>query len=236
MGAAEARLFAIHGAKVVLGDVLEEPLHKLADELAAAGHEAVAHPLDVTSELDWKAIVDATERQFGRLDVLVNNAGIADPAGIEDTSRERWDQVIAVNQTGTWLGIKAAAPAMRRSGAGSIINISSIYGIVGSTGSAAYHAAKGAVRVLTKQAALEYAADGLRVNSVHPGYIDTPMFRTPFEDRPEEELEAFITLSTPLGRVGTAEEIANAVLFLASDESSFMTGAEMVVDGGFTAR
>ena len=236
MGAAEAELFARHGARVVLGDVLEEPLQKLTDRLTAAGHEVVGQLLDVTDELAWKAIVSATEEHFGRLDVLVNNAGIADPAGIEDTSRERWDEVVAVNQTGTWLGIKCAAPAMRRAGGGSIVNISSIYGIVGSTSSAAYHAAKGAVRVLTKQAALEYAPESIRVNSIHPGYVDTAMLRTPFADRPEGELEEFIAASTPLGRLGRPEEIASAVLFLASDESSFVTGAELVVDGGYTAR
>lgn len=236
MGAAEARLFALHGARVVLGDVLEEPLRKLADELVAAGHEAVAQPLDVTDEIAWHAIVAATEQEFGRLDVLVNNAGIADPAGLEDTSRELWDRMIAVNQTGTWLGMKAAIPAMRRAGGGSIINISSIYGIVGSATSAAYHATKGAVKILTKQAAIQYAAEGIRANSIHPGFIDTPMLRAPFVDRPEGDLDEIMREWTPMGRAGTAEEIANAALFLASDEASYVTGAEMVVDGGFTAR
>ncbi len=236
MGAAEAELFARHGARVVIGDLLEEPLQKLADQLVAAGHEVVAQPLDVTDELAWKAIVAATEEHFGRLDVLVNNAGIADPAGIEDTSRERWDEIIAVNQTGTWLGIKSAAPAMRRAGGGAIINISSIYGIVGSSGSAAYHASKGAVRILTKQAAIQYAADGIRANSIHPGYVDTAMLRAPLADRPEEEIERLIAATTPLGRLGRPEEIAHAALFLACDESSFVTGAELVVDGGYTAR
>jgi cyclopentanol dehydrogenase len=236
MGAAEAELFARHGARVVLGDVLEEPLQKLTDRLVAAGYEVVAQFLDVTDEVGWRAIVAATEQHFGRLDVLVNNAGIAEPAGIEDTSRERWDEVVAVNQTGTWLGMKAAIPAMRRSGGGSIVNISSIYGIVGSTTSSAYHAAKGAVRILTKQAALEYAGEGIRANSIHPGYIDTAMLQSPFEDLPEGTLEEFVTATTPLGRLGRPEEIANAALFLASDESSFVTGAELVVDGGTTAR
>jgi NAD(P)-dependent dehydrogenase (short-subunit alcohol dehydrogenase family) len=235
MGAAEARLFARQGARLVLADVLDEPLRKLTDELAAAGHDVLAHRLDVTVEATWSKVAAAAEAHFGGLHVLVNNAGVADAAGIEDTSREVWDRTIAVNQTGTWLGIKTCAPAMRRAGGGSMINISSIYGIVGSTGSSAYHASKGAVRTLTKQAAVEYANEGIRVNSIHPGYIDTAMLRGPFEGRPAD-LEEIIASTTPMGRVGTAEEIANAALFLASDESSFMTGAEMVVDGGYTAR
>jgi 3alpha(or 20beta)-hydroxysteroid dehydrogenase/cyclopentanol dehydrogenase len=145
------------------------------------------------------------------------------------------DEIVAVNQTGTWLGIRASAPALRASGGGSIVNISSIYGIVGSTGSAAYHAAKGAVRVLTKQAASEYAPAGIRVNSIHPGYIDTAMLRGAFAG-PAGELEAHVAELTPLGRMGTADEIAQAALFLASDESAYVTGAELVVDGGYTAR
>ena len=235
MGAAEARLFAAHGARVVLGDVRKEPIQQLADELVAAGHEAMAWQLDVRDELAWRALVEAAEQRFGRLDVLVNNAGIADSSGIEDTSRERWDEVVAVNQTGTWLGMKTAVPAMRRAGGGSIVNVSSIYGIVGSRGSAAYHAAKGAVRVLTKQAAIEYAPAKIRVNSIHPGFVDTDMLRAPFEGR-RAELDELVAGLTPLGRVGTAEEVANAALFLASDEASFVTGAELVVDGGYTAR
>ena len=236
MGAAEARLFARHGARVVIGDVQDELLRKLADELRAAGHDVVSQHLDVTDERSWTGIVDAALARFGRLDVLVNNAGIADAAGIEETSRQRWDEVVAVNLTGTWLGIRTAAPALRQSGGGSIVNTSSIYGIVGSTGSAAYHAAKGAVRVLTKQAALEYAPAGIRVNSIHPGYVDTAMLRDAFVGRPGGELTELVAAVTPLGRLGTPEEIAFAALFLASDESSFMTGAELVVDGGYTAR
>ncbi len=230
-----AKLFARDGARLVLADILEEPLLKLGDELAAAGFDVLSQFLDVTDEDGWSEIVVAAEERFGRLDVLVNNAGLADPAGVEATSRDLWDQIVAVNQTGTFLGIRAVVPAMRRAGGGSIINISSIYGIVGSSGSAAYHASKGAVRVLTKQAAVEYAPEGIRVNSIHPGYIDTAMLRAPFAGRPEE-LDKIIAGVTPMGRVGTPEEIANAALFLASDEASFMTGAEMVVDGGYTAR
>ena len=236
MGACEGALFAREGAHVVLADVLEEETRKRVDELSAAGHQALALRLDVTSESDWEAAVAATEERFGQLDVLVNNAGIADPAGIEDTTREQWDRIIAVNQTGVWLGMKAAAPAMRRAGGGSMINISSIYGLVGSATSAAYHASKGAVRIVTKTAALQFAPDGIRVNSVHPGFIDTQMLRGTPKEISNEELDAMIAEITPLGRVGTAEEIANGVLFLASDESSFVTGSELVIDGGYTAR
>lgn len=236
MGAAEARLCAAHGASVVLGDVQQQRVEELAEELSAAGFSATAVSLDVTSEQSWQQAVARAEEAHGRLDGLVNNAGVADPAGIEETTRAVWDQTIAVNQTGVWLGMRAAAPAMRRAGSGSIVNISSIYGIVGSPGSAAYHGTKGAVRVLTKSAALEYAGAGIRVNSVHPGYIDTAMLRRPFENRPEADLEEVVAAVTPLGRMGTAEEIAWAVLFLLSDEASFVTGSELVVDGGYTAR
>jgi 3alpha(or 20beta)-hydroxysteroid dehydrogenase/cyclopentanol dehydrogenase len=166
---------------------------------------------------------------------MVNNAAITHFGSITGTTVDDYKRVIDINQVGNFLGIRAAIEPMKAAGGGSIINVSSIYGIVGSSGSAAYHASKGAVRVLTKQAAVEYAPEGIRVNSIHPGYIDTAMLRAPFEGRPEE-LDKIIAAVTPMGRVGTAEEIANAALFLASDEASFMTGAEMVVDGGYTAR
>jgi NAD(P)-dependent dehydrogenase (short-subunit alcohol dehydrogenase family) len=235
MGATEARLFAREGARLVLGDVLDEALAKLASELEGAGHEVLAQRRDVTQEGEWAAFVAAAEARFRRLDVLVNNAGILDMAGIEETSGEAWDRVVAVNQTGVWLGMKAAVPAMRRAGGGSIVNKSSIFGIVGSGGSAAYHATKGAVRLLTKTAALQYAPEAIRVNSVHPGYIDTPMVR---EAIPEvgEMSDELIAMQVPLGRMGLPEDIAQGVLYLASDESSYVTGAELVIDGGVTAR
>lgn len=231
-GAAEARLFAGEGAKVVIGDVLDPDLKGVADELAGAGYPVESLHLDVTREEDWVAAVALAEKAFGGLHVLVNNAGVLSTGGIESTTRNEWDRVVAINQTGVWLGMKAAVPAIRRSGGGSIINISSIYGLIGSGGSTAYQATKGAVRILTKTAAVEYAKEGIRVNSVHPGIIATPMVT---EGLPEEGANQLIAL-TPLGRMGRPEEVAFGVLFLASDESSFVTGSELVIDGGYTTQ
>ena len=235
MGACEARLCAAEGAHLVLGDMLETQLMELATELGEAGCEVVAKPQDVTKEQDWQAAVDLARSQFGRLDVLVNNAGILDTSGVEDTTLETWERVIAVNQTGVWLGMKAVTPLMKDSGGGSIVNKSSIYGIVGSGGSAAYHASKGAVRILTKTAALELGVHGIRVNSVHPGFIQTPMIEQALPEVNESVLD-LISDQVPLGRVGQPEDIARGVLYLASDESSYVTGTELVIDGGVTAR
>jgi len=190
----------------------------------------VALRLDVTRANDWRAAVAAGEREFGGLDILVNNAGIYRTGGIEDTNEEDWDEVVNINQKGVWLGMKAAVPAMRRRGGGSIINISSIYGLIGSAGSAAYHGTKGAVRLLTKAAAVQYAPDKIRVNSVHPGVILTPMV----DIVPREQLQSLIELA-PMKRGAQPEEVGWCVVFLASDEASFVTGAELVVDGGYTA-
>ena len=231
-GAAEARLFAGEGANVVIGDVLDDLCKKTADEInsKSSTKAVVAVHLDVTRAADWRAAVDACERQFGGLDVLVNNAGIANVKGIEETSEEEWDSIVNINQKGVWLGMKAAVPAMRRRGGGSIINISSIYGIIGSPGSAAYHGTKGAVRLLTKAAAVQYAPDGIRVNSVHPGVILTPMV----DVVPRSELQPLINMA-PMKRGAQPEEVGWCVVFLACNESSFVTGAELVVDGGYTA-
>jgi NAD(P)-dependent dehydrogenase (short-subunit alcohol dehydrogenase family) len=231
-GAAEARLFASEGAKVVIGDILDDQCRKTADEINAScgAKSVVALHLDVTRAADWRAAVDTCQREFGGLDILVNNAGIANVKGIEETSEEEWDSIVNINQKGVWLGMKYAVPAMRKRGAGSIINISSIYGLIGSSGSAAYHGTKGAVRLLTKAAAVQYAPDKIRVNSIHPGVILTPMLGVVSA----EDLQPLIDM-TPLKRAAQPEEVGWCVLFLASDEASFVTGSELVVDGGYTA-
>jgi NAD(P)-dependent dehydrogenase (short-subunit alcohol dehydrogenase family) len=228
MGECEARLFAREGAKVVLGDVLEEQGRQVAKEIGAA---ATFVRLDVTLENDWQKAVEAAERTYGKLDILVNNAGIVRMAPLDETSLEAWNEVINVNQTGVFLGMKHAIPAMRRAGGGSIINISSVAGIVGLPGIPAYQASKGAVRLLTKNAAIQYAKDKIRVNSIHPGRIETPMTANLSPER-----QQLVLSMTPMGRDGKPEEVAYGVLYLASDEASFVTGAELVIDGGFTAR
>ena len=235
-GAAEAWLFASEGAQLLVSDVMEEPLRELAAKMTGAGHRVESLRLDVAVENEWQVAVDVAEQRFGRVDFLINNAGILDPAGIEDTTRESWDRVLAVNQTGVWLGMKAVLPALKRAGGGSILNVSSIYGLVGSGGAAAYHATKGAVRLLTKTAAIEYAPDGIRVNSIHPGYIDTEMIRSAAPEEVQAQLGGMIGENVPLGRIGTAEDIAAGALYLVSDEASYVTGAELVIDGGYTAR
>ena len=231
-GEAEAQLFAKEGAKVVLGDILIEAGQKVAADINAQGGQATFVRLDVTQEVDWQQAVDTTVRTYGKLTILVNNAGIFRTEGVEATSLELWNQVIAVNQTGVWLGMKYAIPALRKAGGGSIVNISSGAGIIGSGFAAAYHGTKGAVRILTKTAAIEYAKEGIRINSVHPGVVDTEMIRGAMN---QEGMQA-VTRAHPLGRMGTAEDIAYGVLYLASDEASFVTGAELVIDGGYTAQ
>ncbi|MGH7961385.1 MAG: glucose 1-dehydrogenase [Candidatus Binatia bacterium] len=231
-GATEGKLFAREGTKIVLGDVLDEEGQKTAKEIQAAGGSATYIHLDVTREEEWQKAVDTAVRQFGKLNILINNAGILHMAGVEDTTLEIWDRVIAINQTGVFLGIKHAVPAMRKAGGGSIINISSIAGLIGVGAAAAYQASKGAVRILSKNAAVQYAKEGIRVNSIHPGVITTKMV---IEGIDPESRKLFAQ-ATPLGREGTVDEIANGALFLASDESSYMTGAELVLDGGYTAQ
>jgi cyclopentanol dehydrogenase len=234
MGAAEARLFAREGARVVLGDILAAEGREVEAEVRAKGSEAVFVDLDVTREGDWtRAVATAVER-FGKLDVLVNNAGVSQASRVEDTSVEDWDHVMAVNARGVFLGTKAAIPAMRRAGGGSIVNISSQLGLVGTDHSSPqYQASKGAVRLLTKATAIQYARDRIRVNSVHPGPITTPMT----EKRRADPAHVKMMLSRiPLGRFGEADEVAYAVLYLASDESAFVTGSELVIDGGWTAQ
>ena len=233
MGAAEAKLFAREGARVVIGDVLEEEGGRAAADIAESGGEFLFVPLDVTSEADWQAAIATTVARFGKLDVLVNNAGIFRSERVEETTGELWDSVMEVNGKGVFLGTKHAIPEMRKGGGGSIINISSDAGLVGSGRAAAYATSKGAVRIFTKSAAVQYAREGIRVNSVHPAIIETPMTAGVLAD---EAVRRSRIAMVPLGRIGQAADIAYGVLFLASDESSFMTGSELVIDGGLTAQ
>ena len=234
MGAAEARMFAREGAKVVIGDVLEAEGRQVEAQINEAGGECVFVLLDVTQESQWQHAVETAVARFGRLDVLVNNAGIVLRGILEDTSVEDWDKVMDVNAKGVFLGTRAAISEMKKSGGGSIVNISSISGIVGQSDiQPVYNASKGAVRIFTKSAAIQYAKEGIRVNSVHPGSIDTPMAGDRLND---PGLQRQANERTPLGRTAHPDEVAYGVLFLASDESSFMTGSELVIDGGATAQ
>ena len=232
-GAAETRLFVREGAAVVFGDVLDDDGKKVEAEIRATGGQATYVHLNVTREADWRAAVATAVQTYGRLSVLVNNAGILFRAKIEDTSEADWDRIMAVNVKGVFLGTKAAIPAMRQGGGGSIINISSTAGLVGSPGgTAAYTATKGAVRLFTKSTAIQHAREGIRCNSVHPGPIATDMIKDVLEDQKAWEGRL---RRLPMGRAGTADEVAYGVLYLASDESSYVTGSELVIDGGTTA-
>lgn len=231
-GAVEAKLFAREGAKVIVADVMDTEGREVAEQIISDGGDALYCHLDVTQEAEWQQTIATAVSTFGKLNVLVNNAGILKWEGLEETSLELWNQVVNVNQTGAFLGMKHAVPAMRQCGGGSIINISSIAGLVGIGNAAAYQATKGAIRILTKSAAIEYARENIRINSVHPGVIDTKMM-TDLVDGDGMNKMAKIT---PMGRLGTAEDIAKGVLFLASDDSAYMTGSEMVIDGGYSAQ
>ncbi|KAA5834440.1 SDR family oxidoreductase [Saccharopolyspora hirsuta] len=232
IGQATAELFAREQARLVVTDVADDAVRALAARLEADDAEVLATRLDVSSAERWREVIDLIRDRFGRLDVLVNLAGIVDWPGVEDTEQSSWDRVIAVNQTGTWLGMKTAMPLLRASGNASVVNTSSVLGLVGSGAAAAYQASKGAVRLLTKTAAVEYATRGVRVNSVHPGVIRTPMIQDVLDEEGDQQPDI---VRTPMRRAGRADEVAATVLFLASDESSFVTGAELVVDGGLTA-
>ena len=231
-GAAEAKLFAREGAKVVFGDVLDDLGKQVEAEINEAGGEALYIHLDVTQEADWVSAVETAVSRFGKLDILVNNAGITIRKNVEDTTEEDWDRIMAINAKGVFLGIKQAIPAMRQSGGGSIINISSIAGLVGGT-TTAYGASKGAVRIFTKSTAIQYANEGIRANSVHPGVIETAMTAGMLTD--EAGRQASLARH-PIGRLGTSEDVAYGVLYLATDEASFVTGSELVIDGGLTAQ
>ena len=232
-GAAEARLFAREGARVVIADVLDPDGMAVAAEIDELGGDATYVHLDVSSEADWQLGIAAAVSAYGKLDVLVNNAAIWRGGHVLETSGEQWDTVLEINAKGVFLGTKLAIPEMRRAGGGSIINISSTAGLVGSRTSSAYSASKGAVRLFTKSTAVQYGPEGIRANSIHPGPIDTAMGDQVWPDAGSREETIDRTV---LKRIGVPEDIANGALYLASDESSFMTGAELVIDGGVTAQ
>jgi NAD(P)-dependent dehydrogenase (short-subunit alcohol dehydrogenase family) len=233
MGRSEATIFAREGARVVVGDVLEAEGKETAAAIAAAGGQARFLRLDVTREADWQEAVRATVAAFGKLDVLVNNAGISGSIAPDEFDTAAWDTLMAVNAKGVFLGMKHAAPAMRQAGGGSIVNISSISGFTGQDRiHMGYNASKGAVRIMTKSAAVQLARDGIRVNSVHPGLL--PPMRTSRVSADPAWREKMVR-AVPLRREGRVEEVAHAVLFLASDEASYITGTELVVDGGYLA-
>ncbi len=233
IGAACSVLFATQGAKVAICDVLEKEAQKVIATIDQLGGDAFYIELDVSNENHWKDAIDTIINRYSTIDVLVNNAGIAALGNVEETTTQSWNEIMAVNATGVFLGTRSVIPVMRDSGKGSIINISSTAGLVGSTLYTAYHASKGAVRLLTKATAIQYAKENIRVNSVHPGPVISEMSNHllgPKGNRTKRLSQV------PLGRFGNPEEIAQGVLYLASDESSFVTGSELIIDGGFTAQ
>ena len=232
LGAATARLFVAEGARVLAADVLPAELAALQDECDRehGRGRCLTVPLDVTSPRDWDQAVDLLVAELGTLHVLVNNAGVSSPpVGLEAMTLADWHEVLAVNLTGTMLGMRTAVPLLRRT-RGAVVNVGSMFGVVGADNSPAYQASKGGVRALTRAAALQYGGEGIRVNSVHPGLTDTALFRA----QGSERIAARVA-RTPLGRVASPEEVAGTILFLASEDSSYVTGADLLVDGGYTA-
>ncbi len=237
IGAATCRRLGDEGATVFACDVLDEEGEAMVRDMTAGERDAFYLHLDVAVQSQWQAVVQQVAARAGRLDVLVNNAGIARLEDIEQETVEGFAHVIAVNETGVWLGMKSAMAMLKQSG-GSIVNVASILGTVGGNGTAiAYQASKGAVRLMTKNAAIRYAKEGVRVNSVHPGYIETPMV-APFlsgETEVATQMRAYVEATTPMGRLGRSEEVAAAIAFLASRDATYVTGSELYVDGGWTA-
>lgn len=225
IGRSIAEVFAREGATVIATSRGKEGDY--TDGLAGVEYEQ----LDVASPDDWDRVVATVLDRYGRIDVLANNAGIIKYEAVQELSLDDWNLVVAVNQTGTWLGMRAVIPPMLRQGGGSIINVSSIWGTAAVAGAHAYHATKGAVRTMSKNAAITHAGDGIRVNSLHPGFIATPL-----TDSQDPAVNAYVVGRTPMARAGRPEEIAFGAVFLASDESSFMTGSELVIDGGYLAQ
>jgi len=233
-GKAEAKLLSQEGAQVVVADIRKEDGKNVAAEINSSGGDAISVSLDVTSEDSWKACIDQAVARFGKLDILVNNAGISSSSFEDTMSVDGFDRLIEVNTRGVFLGIKHALDKMIAAGGGSIVNISSTSGLVGSAGGhPGYNASKGAVRLLSKAIAVKYGPQGIRCNSVHPGRM--PMMISWVQRDQGESADRWLS-STPLRRPGTAEEVAHAVLFLASDDASYITGTELVVDGGYTAQ
>jgi NAD(P)-dependent dehydrogenase (short-subunit alcohol dehydrogenase family) len=232
-GGAAAWLFAREGAKVIVTDVEDATGETTASQIRQSGGQCAYMHLDVTSQADWGRAARKIDEDFGRLDVLVNNAGVAHQEGLETTTLDAWDFQSDVHGKGTLLGMQMAVPMMRKTGGGSIVNVSSIYAVIGSKGSTAYHAAKGAVLMLTKAAAVQYAPENIRVNAVLPGFANTPLVSDPNSSPGFDPSR--IGEKIPIGRFATAEEIAHGIVFLASDESSYITGAELAIDGGMAA-
>lgn len=230
MGAAEAKIFANEGAKVVATDIVEDTLQEVVNDIKENGGDAIGLKHNVTSEEEWKQVIQKTVDQYGKIDVLVNNAGVSSPKTIAQMEMNEWNKILDIDLNGCVIGMKYVIPEMQKAGGGSVVNISSIGGLVGMAGTSPYTAAKGALRSLSKSAAVDYGKDKIRVNSVHPGIIETPMTADTFADA-----TPYYKTFTQLPYFGNPEDVAYGVLFLASDESRFMTGAELVIDGGWTA-
>jgi cyclopentanol dehydrogenase len=229
IGASEVRLLAARGASIVATDILDETGEALAQELSANA-AVVSARLDATRAAEWEQVTRRAVERFGRLDILINNAGVHGRFGLEETTEDEWHRVIDNDLKTAWLGMKFSIPHMKRAGGGAIVNTSSVYGLIASGKATAYHAAKGGVLMVSKAAAVEYAKDGIRVNSIHPGLIETPMTATlpgPWKARLME--------ATPMGRAASPDEVARAAIFLVSEDASFITGTQLIIDGGLTA-